>query len=154
MIETDSQRIEVTVSGTNEDMRFPFKDGWATEVTMDYGEFCETYLHLKMLPLTNYFGLSLRLIIGVDNAKFIGSLKSREGSTGELVASKTRRGWFVYGTNTARITFMENVNVHVELTENGASMHDLFGQFLAIEVATINRTQQFKDDKQALKILE
>ncbi|XP_062713565.1 uncharacterized protein LOC134290436 [Aedes albopictus] len=158
-IENDSQRIEITISGTNEDRRFPLKAKTVGPLklpsqTIDYEELCETYPHFKKLPLTSYFDASPRLIIGVDNARLIRSLKSREGSTGELIASKTRLGWCVYGTHTAGMRFVEYVNVHVELAENEPVMHDLFRQFLAIEKATISQAPQSEEDKRALKILE
>ncbi|XP_062701620.1 uncharacterized protein LOC109433489 [Aedes albopictus] len=158
-IEKESQRIEVSITGASGKKFWPLKAKTVGPLklpcqTVDYAELCETHPHLKHLPLISYTNVSPQLIIGVDNAKLISSLKNRESATGELIVSKTRLGWCIYGTHTAKRRFVEFVNTHVELSDNEAGLHDLFRQFLAVEEATIKQNPQSEEDKRALMILQ
>ncbi|XP_065073508.1 uncharacterized protein LOC135697661 [Ochlerotatus camptorhynchus] len=158
-IENGSQRIQITISGRSEEKSFPLRARTVEQLklpsqTVDYEELCEVHPHLRKLPLRGYADVAPQLIIGVDNAKLISALKSRESGTGELVAAKTRLGWCIYGRHAIQSSLVEYVNAHVEQCEKETELHDLFRQFLAVDEANIKHSPQSEEDKRALKILQ
>lgn len=158
-IEKESQRIEVTIAGGNNGKCFLLKAKTVGPLklpsqTVDYEELCETHPQLRHLPLKSYTSVSPRLIIGVDNARLISSLKNRESAAGDLIATKTRLGWSVYGTHLVNKTSVGYVNTHVKLSQEDTDFNDLFGQFFAIKEAKIQQNPQSEEGKRALKILQ
>ncbi|XP_055622870.1 uncharacterized protein LOC129766370 [Toxorhynchites rutilus septentrionalis] len=157
-MEKESQRLEITITGRNEKKQFPLKARTVGHLklpsqTVNYEELCVDHPYLKKIPLSSYSQVIPSLIIGVDNAKLISSLKSRDSGNSELIAAKTRLGWCVYGRHTTDTRLVEYMNTHVEHNEQVSELQDQFRQFLAIEEANMKRSPQSEEDKRALKIL-
>lgn len=156
--EKESQHIQIVISGLNMENEFPLKARTVSSLklpsqTVDYDALCSDHPYLRKLPLCSYNNASPRLIIGVDNAKLIRALKSRESNTGELVAVKTRLGWCLFGKSSRGSSPEEYVNIHAELPEEDAEMTNLFRQFLAVDEASVKRSPQSKEDQRAMDIL-
>lgn len=158
--EKDSQHIRVAISGFNKAKEFPLKARTVGQLklpsqTVNYEELCLDHPYLRKLPLSSYTNAAPRLIIGVDNAKLISALKSRESRTGQLVAVRTRLGWCLYGRHaTTDSSLVDYVNTHMELHEADTDLHNLFRQFMAVDEATVKRSPLSNEDKRALDILQ
>lgn len=64
---------------------------------MDVDKIKNKYYYLKDIPLDGYNNVVPSMIIGVNNPNLISSLKVREGSWHQPVATKTRLGWTLFG---------------------------------------------------------
>ncbi|XP_062704316.1 uncharacterized protein LOC134286681 [Aedes albopictus] len=158
-IEKDSQHVNVAISGHNIANMFPLKARTVGQLklpnqTVDYEELCLGHPYLRKLPLSSYTSAVPRLIIGVDNAKLISTLKSRESRNGELVAVKTRLGWSLFGKHTVGSSPVEYVHTHQELHGADTDLHNLFRQFMAVDEASVNQSPLSDQDKRALEILQ
>lgn len=66
---------------------------------MDVAKLKELYPHLKGLPLKDLINAKPRMLIGLDQAKFLLGRGERHGRDDEPMAQKTLLGWIVFGKN-------------------------------------------------------
>ncbi|XP_055548965.1 uncharacterized protein LOC129732271 isoform X2 [Wyeomyia smithii] len=94
------------------------------------------------------------MIIGLEHVKLLTSLKIREGSCSEPVATKTRLGWCVYGRNSGDRGSMEQLHLHARVSMSNSDLHDSMRKFFAVEDAVVTKQIEAEEDKRARSILE
>ncbi|XP_058826902.1 uncharacterized protein LOC131686906 [Topomyia yanbarensis] len=65
--------------------------------TLNVDELVSLYPHLKGLPITSYYKIRPRIMIGIKDQHLSLVQKSREGALHQPIAVKTRLGWTVCG---------------------------------------------------------
>ncbi|XP_058828395.1 uncharacterized protein LOC131688239 [Topomyia yanbarensis] len=158
--EKGSQRISVEISGSG--LRSQFKLNNVRTVqklnlqgqSFQYDELQKLYPHLRGLPLRSYVNAVPRIIIGIEHAQLLTSLKVREGRTNEPVAMKTRLGWCVYGKQAGDSAAVEQLHVHTEEQMGNRELHELMKQYFKIEEAVVSTPIESADDTRAREILE
>ncbi|XP_058816679.1 uncharacterized protein LOC131679953 [Topomyia yanbarensis] len=154
-----SQRISVAISGAGFKSKFQLKNVHTVQKlklqgqSFQYSELQKIYPHLRGLPLNNYSNAVPRMIIGIDYAQLLTTLKVREGKTNEPVAAKTRLGWCVYGKKVNGSSAVTRLHVHSEDIEN-RELHELMRQYYNVEEAAVATPLESEDDKRARIILE
>ncbi|XP_055622866.1 uncharacterized protein LOC129766367 [Toxorhynchites rutilus septentrionalis] len=161
-VEEKSQRIQLNISGTDMKQQYPLTNVRTVKhlklpsQTLNIDEICNTHQYLKGLPITSYFDVRPKIIIGVDNATLISTLKLREGSKEGLIASKTRLGWGIYGRHSGS---EDSVHLHLHSVQetrvpDNATLHDLMRQFFNIEESCVTTKPESEKNKRATEILE
>lgn len=159
--EKGSQRVAVKISGTGLKNQFQLNNVRTVqklqlqEQTFQYEELQKIYPHLRGLPLRSYVDAVPRIIIGIEHAQLLTTLKVREGRSNEPIAVKTRLGWCVYGKQAGESVAVERLHVHTQeqLIEN-RELHDLMRQYFAVEEAAVATPIESADDIRARQILD
>ncbi|XP_055589770.1 uncharacterized protein LOC129741961 [Uranotaenia lowii] len=157
--EKGSQRISVTASGLGKKKMFKMNnvrtvaDLLLPSQTFDYETMQKAYPHLRGLPVTSYKDAKPRMIIGIEHAALLTSLKTREGCTNDPIAVKTRLGWCVFGRQMNGVQAIETVNVHCATENCDHELHELIKLLLKLEDSKA-KAPLSECDKRALAILE
>ncbi|XP_062710822.1 uncharacterized protein LOC134288907 [Aedes albopictus] len=157
--EKGSQRISVAISGTGLKSQYQLSNVRTVQKlklqgqSFQYTELQTIYPHLRGLPLHSYSEAVPRIIIGIEHARMLTTLKVREGRANEPVAAKTRLGWCVYGKQVDGSDAVTRLHVHLEEHGN-RELHELMKQYFSIEEAAVATPLESEEDKRARKILE
>ncbi|XP_062547153.1 uncharacterized protein LOC134212888 [Armigeres subalbatus] len=157
--EKGSQRISVAISGTGLKSQYQLSNVRTVQKLMlqsqsfQFSELQKLYPHLRGLPLRSYADAVPRIIIGIEHAQLLATLKMREGRANEPIAAKTRLGWCVYGKQANDTSAVTRLHVHSEKIGN-RELHELMKQYFNIEETAIAIPLESEDDKRARKILE
>ncbi|XP_058456720.1 uncharacterized protein LOC131434090 [Malaya genurostris] len=152
--EKGSQRVSVTISGVGLKSKFQLSNVRTVQKLMlqsqsfHYDELKRIYPHLEGLPLSSYSDAVPRMIIGIEHAQMITTLKVREGRSTDPIAAKTRLGWCVYvGQSILSLHMHSQANDYREL-------HELMKQYYSIEEAAVATPLESEEDRRARAILE
>ncbi|XP_058828346.1 uncharacterized protein LOC131688193 [Topomyia yanbarensis] len=157
--EKGSQRISVAISGTGLKNKFQLSNVRTVQKlklqgqSFNYTELQKIYPHLRGLPLDSYSDAIPRIIIGIEHAQMLTTLRVREGKPNEPVAAKTRLGWCVYGKQVDGSSSVKRLHVHSEEIGN-QELHELMKQYYCVEEAAVATPLESEDDKRARQILE
>ncbi|XP_055633869.1 uncharacterized protein LOC129774190 [Toxorhynchites rutilus septentrionalis] len=106
--ENSAMRVSLEISGArNGKPKYRLTDVYTVRnlnlpyQSLSFDELCTKHNHLHGIPVDSYSDIQPRILIGMNNIRFVNPLESREGAEHEPIASKTRLGWMVYGTCTA-----------------------------------------------------
>ncbi|XP_055614852.1 uncharacterized protein LOC129761164 [Toxorhynchites rutilus septentrionalis] len=159
--ENESQLINLEISGDGHTKRHPLRRIHTVEKmnlpvqSLNYSEISQQFSHLRGLPVRNYKSAVPTILIGLDNSYLKTSLKCREGSRNEPIASKTRLGWTVYGAINAGPDSKVQLQFHICARSPDQELHDLVKDFFALEsVGSISPIVESDDDIRARAILE
>ncbi|XP_062703709.1 uncharacterized protein LOC134286152 [Aedes albopictus] len=94
-----------------------------------------------------------RMIIGIEHAQMLTTLKVREGGANDPVAAKTRLGWCVYGKQDNGGTAVSRLHVHSDKIGN-RELHEQMKQYFDIEQAAVATPLESEEDRRARRILE
>ncbi|XP_065094108.1 uncharacterized protein LOC135714654 [Ochlerotatus camptorhynchus] len=158
--EKTSKRISVKISGARKKETFQLgnvrtvRELGLPSQTLDYLELSNTFPHLEGLPVASYVNAKPGMIIGLEHVRLLTSLKTREGSSSEPVATKTRLGWCVYGRNSGTEGSVEQLHIHACEDISNRELHDSMRKFFAVEDAVLMQQLESEEDKRARSILE
>lgn len=110
--------------------------------------------HLKGLPIQSYTDAVPGMIVGVEHARLICTLKIREGSETDPIAAKTRLGWCVFGKQAGGEDSVQQLSFHSELEHGNRYLHELMKQFFGIEEASVTVKPEAEEDKRAMEVLQ
>lgn len=74
---------------------------------MNVKEVCELHKHLRGLKLEDMNNVQPLILIGLKHAKFLIGLDHRYNDSSQIVASKTKLGWTVFGARTQSLGIVE-----------------------------------------------
>ncbi|XP_055614883.1 uncharacterized protein LOC129761194 [Toxorhynchites rutilus septentrionalis] len=155
--ENESQLINLEISGDGHTKRHPLRRIHTVEKmnlpvqSLNYSEISQQFSHLRGLPVRNYKSAVPTILIGLDNSYLKTSLKCREGSRNEPIASKTRLGWTVYGAINAGPDSKVQLQFHICARSPDQELHDLVKDFFALEsVGSISPIVESDDDIRAI----
>ncbi|XP_055914878.1 uncharacterized protein LOC129948078 [Eupeodes corollae] len=104
--------------------------------TINFNSLASCYHYLKGIPIQSFTDARPRILIGLDNANLLNSLKYREGRINQPSAIKTRLGWTIYGPcEEEGETSIDYQNYHLcECKEQAdEKLHELVREFFSIE---------------------
>lgn len=121
----DSMRTTLTVSGVYKGKCHMLKNVYTVknlelpEQTINFAELKNLYPHLRGLPLSDLVNTKPKLLVGLDQAKFLLGHSQRHGKDEEPCAVKALLGWIVFGKSapTLEVSSLEAPKL---------SMHHLF----------------------------
>ncbi|XP_058449200.1 uncharacterized protein LOC131429170 [Malaya genurostris] len=157
--EKGSQRVSVTISGVGLKSKFQLSNVRTVQKLMlqsqsfHYDELKRIYPHLEGLPLSSYSDAVPRMIIGIEHAQMITTLKVREGRSTDPIAAKTRLGWCVYGKQSDGCDAVTQLHMHSQANEY-RELHELMKQYYSIEEAAVATPLESEEDRRARAILE
>ncbi|XP_062714134.1 uncharacterized protein LOC134290921 [Aedes albopictus] len=157
--EKGSQRISVAISGTGLKSLFRLNNVRTVQSlklqsqSLPYLELQKMYPHLRGLPLRSYTDAVPRIIIGIEHAQMLTTLKVREGGANDPIAAKTRLGWCVYGKQVDGGCTVSRLNSHSDEIGN-RELHEQMKQYFNIEQAAVATPLESEEDKRARRILE
>ncbi|XP_038106588.1 uncharacterized protein LOC119766221 [Culex quinquefasciatus] len=158
--ERGSQRVKVNISGRGQKRQYKLSNVRTVQKlqlqaqTFQYEEFEKVYPHLRKLPLQSYTNAEPKIIIGIEHARLLTSLKVREGKANEPVASRTRLGWCVYGKQAETTSDVEQLCVHTETQMQNQELHELMKKFFEVDEAAVSTPIESAEDARARRILD
>ncbi|XP_062714355.1 uncharacterized protein LOC134291087 [Aedes albopictus] len=156
--ERGSKRVSIMISGRGMETRFQLNNVRTVQKldlphqTLQYDALKDAYPHLRGLPVASYSKATPGIIIGMEHARLLATLKIREGNADDPVAAKTRLGWCIYGKQFWSDKSVEHLNLHSSL--GNRELHEQMKGFFGIEEATITVKPEADDDKRARQIME
>ncbi|XP_055584836.1 uncharacterized protein LOC129737701 [Uranotaenia lowii] len=105
--EDSSRVVQLTISKPKSEERHALTnvrtvpDLGLPKQSLNYDQLAKDFPHLRGLPICSYTDVTPKILIGVDHARLKLTLKRRERSAGEPVATKTRLGWVIFGGQSA-----------------------------------------------------
>ncbi|XP_055846083.1 uncharacterized protein LOC129912027 [Episyrphus balteatus] len=105
----ESIRTNLAVSGVQNNKRHFLKNVYTVKglelpvQSIDTSKLKEKYPHLRGLPLTDLVDAKPKILVGLDQAKFLLGHGQRHGKDDEPCALKTLLGWIVYGKSAPMI---------------------------------------------------
>lgn len=114
---------------------------------------------LQGLPIMPYNSVKARILIGLDNVKIGVPLEIREDATDDLIASKCKLGWSIYGKSENQSTQHSSIFHICECSQSNIvekEMDLLMKEYFALESVGISSNIKLlsEDDKRATKIME
>ncbi|XP_062557202.1 uncharacterized protein LOC134222066 [Armigeres subalbatus] len=156
--EKSSRKVSVKISGKGKGESFQLENvrtvrelGLPTQ-SLNYSELSKIYPHLQCLPVKSFENAKPGMIIGIEHVHLLTSLKIREGSRNEPVATKTRLGWCIYGRNSGIEEGIERLNLHVDMSNS--ELYDAMKKFFAVEETAVSKSLESEEDQRARRILE
>lgn len=149
-------RCSLNISALDQSNRFILDNVYAVEEmslpsqTQNAEELCQNYRHLRGLKIPSFEDARPRMLIGLNQTRFLTSEKTVEGKIDEPAAAKTKLGWVVYGASRFGgsksnlsahhipvLTVMKNKsviqqNLH-DATKNDAALHELVKRHFTTE---------------------
>ncbi|XP_062713763.1 uncharacterized protein LOC115256765 [Aedes albopictus] len=161
-IEKDSQNVQLGISAAGNSQQHTLEYVRTVESldlppqSLQYEEMARRYDYLKGLPVDSYPTATPRILIGVDNAKLLLTLKKREGKYFEPVAAKTRLGWTIYGKAEGLSSTPEHRILHICARSSDEQLHDAVKNFFSIENVGVALVPQIEaeEDRRSREILE
>lgn len=157
--EKGSKCISLTIAGKNSNNKYSIENVQTVDELnlpkqyFNYEELASQYPHLTGLPLNSYSNVVPRMIIGLEHARLLTALKTREGRNDGPVVVKTRLGWCAFGKKTGSM-HIENLNFHYGEPMSNQSLHNMMKGFFAVEESAVSKKLESDEDKRALQILE
>ncbi|XP_062713750.1 uncharacterized protein LOC134290600 [Aedes albopictus] len=160
--EKDSQNVQLEISAAGNSQKHTLEYVRTVESldlppqSLQYEEMARRYDYLKGLPVDSYPIATPRILIGVDNAKLLLTLKKREGKYFEPVAAKTRLGWTIYGKAEGLSSTPEHRLLHICARSSDEQLHDAVKNFFSIENVGVALVPQIEaeEDRRSREILE
>lgn len=125
--------------------------------TVDMEYLCDSYEHLKGVPIKSFENAQPLLLIGLKHAKFTAVQKYRFGKDNQPTAAKTVLGWCIFGTNSSESREVFHIN-HCDCKFNvDKRLEDIVISNYSLEaigVSSPNSTARSNDDIKAMNILE
>ncbi|XP_055623226.1 uncharacterized protein LOC129766664 [Toxorhynchites rutilus septentrionalis] len=158
----DAQVMTLKISGRDVQKQYTLNDVYTVDnLDLPVQLFChedmaKKHPHLQGIPVGSYRQATPRVLIGLSNVKLLTSLKTREGRQGEPVASKTRLGWTVYGSNSSRSAQYMHRTLHISTKSPDEELNELVKQYFSVEsfgVAVVP-VAEGSEDRRARIILE
>ncbi|XP_062554097.1 uncharacterized protein LOC134219387 [Armigeres subalbatus] len=159
--ENDSQNVQFEISAAGKNRRHLLQYVRTVESldlpvqSLEYDDLSRKFDYLKGLPVDSYSTAAPRILIGVDNAKLLLTLKKREGKYCEPVAAKTRLGWTIYGK--AGLPGSPNHHLlHIGSRSSDQQLHDTVKDFFSTESVGVALIPQIEaeEDRRSREILE
>ncbi|XP_062710849.1 uncharacterized protein LOC134288933 [Aedes albopictus] len=153
------QRVSVAISGAGLKSQFRLNNVRTVQSlklqgqSLPYIELQKMYPHLRGLPLQSYTDAVPRIIIGIEHAQMLTTLKVREGGANDPIAAKTRLGWCVYGKQVDGGCAVSRLHVHSDEIGN-QELHEQMKQYFNIEQAAVATPLESEEDRRARRILE
>jgi hypothetical protein len=155
--------VDVKVSGINEEHQFvlrnvqtvPMLDLPAPNLNID--DLKARYAHLKDVVVPDVPVGKPELLIGLEHVKLMIPYQIREGSWNEPIATKTRIGWAIYGSDNRNTSCTENYSCHICECVEGEKIDELIRNFQATEafgVAVPQKELVSASDERSLQIFE
>ncbi|XP_054746627.1 uncharacterized protein LOC129251289 [Anastrepha obliqua] len=119
-------------------------------------EVLSSHSHLHNLPIEPYAGVRATLLLGVDNAKIGVPLKVKEIEGDQLIATKCRLGWSVYGRGEGANALSNRV-MHICSCVSTERMDEMLKANYALEAVGISMKDEplkSKADERALAIMQ
>lgn len=113
--------------------------------------------HLKNLPILPYIAAKARIIIGLDNAKLCVPLEIRENADDELIATRCRIGWGVYGRQPSGNPTQRRILHICSCNPNYYGLDEMLKQYFSLDAVGVKINQnllQSKDDERAKLLME
>lgn len=158
--EKQSQRVSIVVSGRGLKNQFKLNNVRTVQrlklpsQNLQYERLIQAYPHLKGLPIQSYSNAVPGMIVGVEHARLLSTLKIREGRETDPIAAKTRLGWCVFGKQAGGEDSVQQLSFHGELRDENRHLHELMKQFFGIEEASVTIKPEAEEDTRALQILQ
>ncbi|XP_058816670.1 uncharacterized protein LOC131679943 [Topomyia yanbarensis] len=159
----DTRVINLNISGRGMEKQYAVKNVYTVEnldlpvQTVQFEKLAEQFPYLQGLSIKSFYRAVPRILIGLSNVNLLTSLKVREGPEGKPVATKSRLGWALYGTESEVYTSqLQHRSMHILARTQDEELHDLVKQFFSIESigVTISPTVEGEEDKRARRILQ
>ncbi|KAL7726341.1 hypothetical protein ACLKA6_001558 [Drosophila palustris] len=160
--EQDSKTLTVNVSAMKLDTRQYTLKGVRTVTDLDLPEqslqsqLLRSRSHLFALPIEPYTEVRARIIIGLDNIKTTVPLEMREAEGDDIIATRCRLGWAVYGRAVKEDATIPRL-LHICQCSETRGMDDALKNYFSLESLGITVTSsplRSKDDERAMKIME
>ncbi|XP_053956305.1 uncharacterized protein LOC128861956 [Anastrepha ludens] len=119
-------------------------------------EVLSSHSHLHNLPIEPYAGVRATLLLGVDNAKLGVPLKVKEIEGDQLIATKCRLGWSVYGRG-EEANALSNRVMHICSCVSTERMDEMLKANYALEAVGISMKDEplkSKADERDLAIMK
>ncbi|XP_055632443.1 uncharacterized protein LOC129772934 [Toxorhynchites rutilus septentrionalis] len=158
--EKDSKRVSIVITGEGGKNRFQMNNVRTVKrlnlpkQTLQYDALTEAYPHLKGLPVRSYSEAIPGIIVGLEHARLLSTLKIREGRGDDPVAAKTRLGWCIFGRSSGVGQSLERLHHHSEQDMGNRELHQQMKKFFGIEEAIITVKPEAEVDKRAREIME
>ncbi|XP_055590318.1 uncharacterized protein LOC129742446 [Uranotaenia lowii] len=157
-IEKASKIVELNISGINRS-RFKLRDVRTVKAltlsqqTLNYQDLSDSFPHLRGLPISSYYNVVPRILIGLNNLRLTVPLSIKEGGPNEPVAANTRLGWCVYGGSTGSSL---SVNIHSNGCSCDEALDTTVRNYFALEDVGVSGCPQVESesDKRSKQILE
>ncbi|XP_062713659.1 uncharacterized protein LOC109432815 [Aedes albopictus] len=152
-----SQRVSIEIAGQDGGNRFRLNNVRTVQKlnlpsqTLQYEDLRSMYPHLRGLPVQSYSRANPGIIIGMEHARLLATLKIREGKANDPVAAKTRLGWCIFGKQCGENQSVELLNHHSEMKNR--ELHEQMKTFFGIEEASITVKPEAEVDKRAKQIM-
>ncbi|XP_043069431.1 uncharacterized protein [Drosophila bipectinata] len=117
--EDTSVRLDLRISGIGQTKLYDLRDVHSVQSldlpsqSLDITHLKAQHTHLRHLPLSGYDSAQPRLLIGLNNCKLGRVLRTKEGTTEEPIAEKTRLGWTNKGRSSNSVGDDITSNYHV-----------------------------------------
>ncbi|XP_070134409.1 uncharacterized protein [Drosophila bipectinata] len=117
--EDTSVRFDLRISGIGQTKLYDLRDVHSVQSldlpsqSLDITHLKAQHTHLGHLPLSGYDSAQPRLLIGLNNCKLGRVLRTKEGTTEEPIAEKTRLGWTIKGRSSNSVGDDITPNYHV-----------------------------------------
>ncbi|XP_058840949.1 uncharacterized protein LOC131696424 [Topomyia yanbarensis] len=162
-MEKESKLISLEISASNGNQRHMLNNVRTVESlelprqSLQFDELAGRFPYIRDLPVQSFKEGAPGILIGLDNARLIVTLKKREGHLNEPVAAKTRLGWTIFGSiQDARAQETpQNTNLHICARSRDQELHDAVNEFFNVENLGVTGIPMIEaeDDQRARKIL-
>ncbi|XP_055614692.1 uncharacterized protein LOC129761013 [Uranotaenia lowii] len=159
--EDSSRVVQLTISKPKSEERHALTnvrtvpDLGLPKQSLNYDQLAKDFPHLRGLPICSYTDVTPKILIGVDHARLKLTLKRRERSADEPVATKTRLGWVIFGGQSATNNLARTM-VHTCKCSKDDELHDLVREYLAAESMGIaeHAPPETSEDQRARRVLQ
>ncbi|XP_062714715.1 uncharacterized protein LOC134291230 [Aedes albopictus] len=158
---SDAQKVHMEISALGSDKRFKVGEAYTVEglglpeQSLDFEQLAEEFKYLKKLPVQSFQSATPGILIGIDNAHLLATLKLREGRMREPIATKTRIGWAVYGRLGGEQQ-LQHRQMHICSRTSSDDLHEYVRKFFSLESLGIAVAPNHEglEDQRARRILE
>ncbi|XP_058810967.1 uncharacterized protein LOC131675845 [Topomyia yanbarensis] len=163
-MEKESKLISLEISASNGNQRHVLNNVRTVESlelprqSLQFDELAGRFPYIRDLPVQSFKEGAPGILIGLDNARLIVTLKKREGHLNEPVAAKTRLGWTIFGSiqDVRAQETPQNTNLHICARSRDQELHDAVNEFFNVENLGVTGIPMIEaeDDQRARKILQ
>lgn len=129
--------------------------------SLSFEELSKKHEHLQGIPVESYSNIQPQILIGMNNARVVHPMESREGKDNEPIAAKTRLGWMVFGTSstggeTIATTIPHSFHVCHHYAEADVDLNSAVKNHFALESLGIANSQKLllsTEDERAMKMM-
>ncbi|XP_055645110.1 uncharacterized protein LOC129780638 [Toxorhynchites rutilus septentrionalis] len=158
----DTNRIQLQISAVGSNKRFKLGEAYTVEdlglpeQSLDFSDMSSRFKHLEGVPVQSFDAAAPGVLIGLNNTHLLFTLKLREGRPNEPIATKTRIGWSVYGSQRGTEGNMQHRQLHICAKTVDENLHDYVKNFFSVESLGVALVPQVEgvDEQRARRILE